>query len=40
MGAVIVLAAVLLAVISRNVGVESLTAGVAGLSITYALGVS
>ena len=40
MGACIVLAAVLLAVISRNMGSDSLTPGVVGLSVTYSLGVS
>ena len=33
-------AAVLLAVISRNMDSETITAGAAGLSITYALSVS
>lgn len=40
MGACIVLSAVLLAVISRNMGSDSLTPGIVGLSITYSLGVS
>ena len=39
-GACIVFAAVLLAVISRNMDSETITAGAAGLSITYALSVS
>ena len=39
-GSCIVLSSVMLAVIDRNRGVEALTAGVAGLSISYALSVS
>lgn len=39
-GSCIVFSSVLLAVISRNMDGDSLTAGIAGLSITYALGVS
>lgn len=39
-GSCVVLSSVLLAVISRNMDVKTLTAGIAGLSITYALGVS
>ena len=38
-GSCIVFSSVLLAVISRNYDVKTLTAGIAGLSITYALGV-
>lgn len=39
-GSCIVFSAILLAVISRNLDVKTLTAGIAGISITYALGVS
>ena len=39
-GAFIMLSSVILAVVDRNRGAEALTAGAAGLSISYALSVS
>ena len=39
-GSCIVLAAVMLAVISRNMNMSTLTAGIVGLSISYSLNVS
>lgn len=39
-GSCVILAAALLAVVSRNMDAETITAGIAGLSISYALGVS
>ena len=39
-GSCIIFSSVMLAVIDRNRNVEALTAGAAGLSITYALSVS
>jgi len=39
-GALVVLSAVILAVVSRNMENSTLTAGLAGLAITYALGVT